>query len=303
MAPIVVGGSTAGAAAQGGKQEQHEMLRRKIPAAADGESVPVIGMGTWNTFDVGDSAAEREPLKRVLEVFYESGARLIDSSPMYGNAERVTGDLVQQLGRQSGTFFATKVWTSGREDGIAQMRQSLRRFRTNRIDLMQVHNLLDTAAHWPVLRQWKDDGRVRYLGLTHYTESAYPDLEAAMQALRPDFVQFNYSIDARVAERRLLPLAAGLGVAVIVNLPFGGGGLLSRLRHVPLPAFAGEFGCATWAQLLLKFVLGHPAVTCVIPGTSKPEHMAQNAQAGAGVVLDEAQRERIVEAWRAAVGG
>ena len=276
------------------------MHTRPIPAT--GEAMPVIGCGTWKGFDVGGTAEELARLDAVLAALAASGGRMIDSSPMYGRAEAVVGRLLADPGRRGQAFLASKVWTQGRPAGIAQMRESMRRFGVEKLDLMQVHNLLDTDAHWPVLREWKAEGRVRYLGLTHYTESAYADLESAMQALRPDFVQFNYSIDARAAERRLLPLAAGLGIAVIVNMPFGGGGLLASLRGKPVPAFAADVGCTSWAQLLLKFVLGHPAVTCAIPGTSNPAHMADNANAGAGVVLDEALRERVVEAWRGAVG-
>jgi aryl-alcohol dehydrogenase-like predicted oxidoreductase len=276
------------------------MHTRPIPSS--GEALPVVGCGTWRGFDVGGDAEELARLGGVVDALHAAGGKVIDTSPMYGQAERVIGRLLADPGRRARSLLATKVWTRGRAAGIAQMRESMRLMGAERLELMQVHNLLDTDAHWPVLRERKDEGRVRYLGLTHYTESAYPDLEAAMQALRPDFVQFNYSIDARVAERRLLPLAAGLGIAVIVNLPFGGGGLLGALRDKPLPGFAAEVGCTSWAQLLLKFVLGHPAVTCVIPGTSKPRHMADNAQAGAGVVLDEGLRARVVEAWKAAVG-
>jgi aryl-alcohol dehydrogenase-like predicted oxidoreductase len=274
------------------------MHTRPIPAT--GEALPVIGCGTWRGFDVAGDPAEMARLGGVLDALAAAGGKVLDTSPMYGRAEAVSGRLLADRDRRARTFVATKVWTRGRAAGIAQMRQSMRSLGVDALDLMQVHNLLDADAHWPVLREWKAAGTVRYLGLTHYAESAYADLEAAMQALRPDFVQFNYSVDARTAERRLLPLAAGLGVAVIVNLPFGGGGLLRDLRGKALPGIAADLGCASWAQLLLKFVLGHEAVTCAIPGTGNPGHMAENARAGAGAVPDAAQRAAIVRAWQAA---
>ena len=276
------------------------MHPRLIPST--GEPLPVIGCGTWLGFDVGGNAADTHRLGGVLDALFAAGGRVIDSSPMYGRAEAIVGGLLEaEPARRGRAFVATKVWTHGRTAGVAQVRESMRRLAVDRLDLLQVHNLVDTQAHWPVLREWQAQGTVRYVGVTHYDERAYPDLEAALQALRPDFVQFNYSIDARAAERRLLPLAAGLGVAVIANLPFGGGGLLGALRERPLPDVAAELGCDTWAQLLLKFVLGHPAVTCAIPGTSKPAHMADNARAGAGTIADAGQRARIVAAYELAV--
>jgi diketogulonate reductase-like aldo/keto reductase len=276
------------------------MHTRPIPST--GEPLPVVGCGTWRGFDVGAAAADRARLGSVLDTLFAAGGRMLDSSPMYGRAEAVVGDLLGAAAPRPPAFLATKVWTRGREAGIAQMRESLRRLRADRIDLMQVHNLVDWREHWPTLRAWKDAGTVRYAGLTHYDESAYPALEGALRALRPDFVQFNYSVQARTAEARLLPLAAELGVAVIVNLPFGGGDLLRRLARVPVPAWANELGCGGWAPLLLKFVLGHPAVTCAIPGTGRAEHMAANAAAGTGVVLDADQRQRVFTAWQAAAG-
>jgi len=202
--------------------------------------------------------------------------------------------------RGEGAFLATKVWTRGREAGIAQMRESLRRFGVAGVDLMQVHNLVDTAVHWPVLQEWKAQGRVRYLGLSHYTLTAYAELEAQMRRFRPDFIQVDYSVDARVSGERLLPLAADLGIAVIANRPLGEGALVRALRDRPLPGVAAELDCGSWAQLLLKFVLAHPAVTCTIPGTADPAHMAANAAAGAGPMAEAGQRARIVAAFEAA---
>ena len=266
------------------------MQARKIPST--GESLPVVGCGTWRTFDVGAAPAERAPLAEVLRVLFDAGGSVIDSSPMYGKAEGVVGDLLAAAGTRDKAFLATKVWTSGREAGIAQMEQSFQRLRTPRIDLLQVHNLVDWRTHLATLRDWKAQGRIRYIGITHYTASAYAEVEAVLRAEPLDFLQINYSIDARQAEERLLPLAAERGTAVIVNMPFGGGGLLRRLRTQPLPGWAGEIGCGSWAQLLLKFVLSHPAVTCTIPGTTWPEHMADNAAAAAGGFPDAAFWQR-----------
>lgn len=262
------------------------MNTRPIPSTQ--EALPVVGCGTWIGFDVAAGSAEYQRLPGVLDALFAAGGKVIDSSPMYGRAEAVTGDLLAASNQRSKAFLATKVWTSGREAGIAQMEQSFARLRTDRIDLMQVHNLVDWRTHLKTLRGWKDKGRVRYIGITHYTSSAYVEVEAVLRAEKLDFLQINYSLDAREAEQRLLPLASERGVAVIVNMPFGGGGLLRRLRDKPLPPWAGEIGCTSWAQVLIKFVLGHPAVTCTIPGTSRAEHMADNAAAGAGAIPDAA---------------
>jgi aryl-alcohol dehydrogenase-like predicted oxidoreductase len=266
------------------------MTTRPIPSTR--EALPVIGCGTWIGFDVSPGSAEHQRLPGVLDALFAAGGTLIDSSPMYGRAESVVGALLAASGQRDKAFLATKVWTSGREAGIAQMEQSFQRLRTDRIDLLQVHNLVDWRTHLATLRDWKAQGRVRYLGITHYTASAYAEVEAVLRAEPLDFLQINYSIDARQAEERLLPLAAERGVAVIVNMPFGGGGLLRRLRAQPLPRWAAEIDCASWAQLLLKFVLSHPAVTCTIPGTTWPEHMADNAAAAAGTFPDAAFWQR-----------
>ncbi|WP_431112796.1 aldo/keto reductase [Variovorax paradoxus] len=281
----------AGAALPSFAQQQGRpamtMNTRPIPSTQ--EALPVVGCGTWIGFDQRPGTDEYKRLPGVLDALFAAGGKVIDSSPMYGRSEETTGDLLAaSKQRENKAFLATKVWTSGREAGIAQMEQSFARLRTQRIDLMQVHNLVDWKTHLATLRGWKDKGRVRYLGITHYTASAYDEVEAVLRAEKLDFVQINYSIDAREAEQRLLPLAAERGVAVIVNMPFGGGGLLRRLRDKPLPAWAAEIGCTSWAQVLLKFVLSHPAVTCTIPGTSRAEHMADNAAAGTGTFPDAA---------------
>ena len=267
------------------------MLRRPIPRS--GERIPVIGLGTYQTFNVGSGAAERAPLRDVLREFVRHGGSVIDSSPMYGRSEGVIGDLATELKLNKDLFLATKVWTSGRDAGVRQMEQSFRRMRTERMDLMQVHNLLDWRTHLATLRDWKAQGRVRYIGVTHYTESAYDDLARVLRAEEPDFVQLNYSIVEREAEQRLLPLAAERRVAVLVNRPFAQAGLFRRVRGKGLPPWAAEIGCATWAQFFLKFVVSHPAVTCAIPATSKVGHLVDNMQAGAGALPDAAMREKM----------
>ena len=266
------------------------MNTRPIPSTR--EALPVVGCGTWIGFDVASGSTEFQRLPGVIDALFAAGGSVLDSSPMYGRSESVTGELLAAANQRAEAFLATKVWTSGRDAGIAQMEQSFQRLRTERIDLMQVHNLVDWRLHLKTLRGWKDKGRVRYIGITHYTASAHPEVEAVLRAEPLDFLQINYSIDARQAEERLLPLAAERGMAVIVNMPFGGGGLLRRLRAQPLPAWAGEIGCGSWSQLLLKFVLSHPAVTCTIPGTTWPEHMADNAAAAAGAFPDAAFWQR-----------
>ena len=278
----------ATARAQTGGRMEH----RRIPSS--GEMLPVIGVGTWRTFDVGKRPADRAPLAEVLRLLFDAGGSVIDTSPMYGAAEGVVGDLLAEAGTRDRAFIATKVWTSGRAAGVEQMTRSLQLLRTGRVELMQIHNLVDWRAHLPTLRAWKQEGRIRYLGVTHYTDSAHDELEAVLRAERWDFVQLNYAVDDRAVERRLLPLAAERGTAVIVNQPFGGGGLLRRLSSRPLPGWAGEIGCTSWAQLLLKAVLAHPAVTCVVPGTSKPEHLRDNVQAGSGPLPDAAQLRRLI---------
>jgi aryl-alcohol dehydrogenase-like predicted oxidoreductase len=266
-------------------------IRRAIPRS--GEMLPVVGLGTYQVFDVGNGDAAREPVREVLREFVRLGGSVVDSSPMYGRSEGVIGDVAVDLGVQDKLFLATKVWTTGREDGIRQMEQSFRRMRTRRMDLMQVHNLLDWRVHLATLRNWKEQGKVRYIGVTHYTESAYEDLARVLQSEELDFVQLNYSIVEREAEVRLLPLAAERRVAVLVNRPFAQAGLFGRVRGKSLPPWAAEIGCTTWAQFFLKFVVSHPAVTCAIPATSKVKHLEDNMQAGMGTLPDEATRARM----------
>ncbi|WP_277188465.1 aldo/keto reductase [Caballeronia sp. BR00000012568055] len=268
----------------------------KRPIPSSGEALPVIGCGTWRTFDVGDDDARRRELTDVLRVLFAAGGSVIDSSPMYGTSEAVAGALLADMHARDKAFIATKVWTDGRAAGIAQMEASMRFFQTQRIDLMQIHNLLDWRTQLATLREWKAAGRVRYIGITHYTSSAFAQVQDVLRAEKLDFVQINYAANDRDAEAQLLPLAKERGVAVIVNQPFGGGSLLASLKSRALPDFAQEIGCTSWAQLLLKFVLSNPAVTCVIPGTGRREYMIDNVHAGIGEYPDKAMRERIAAA-------
>ena len=266
-------------------------LERPIPSS--GEKIPAVGLGTWRTFDVGASPTERAPLRDVLKDFAELGGRVVDSSPMYGAAESVVGDLAADLAITDKLFLATKVWTSGRDAGVAQMEQSLRRLRRQRLDLMQIHNLLDWRTHLRTLRDWKAAGRVRYVGVTHYTSSAYDELERVLRSEPLDFVQVNYSLGEREAERRILPLARDRGVAVLANRPFSEGNLFQRGRDQPLPGWAAALDCESWAQFFLKWILAHTTVTCVIPATSRPQHLIDNMKAGRGTLPDAATRERM----------
>ncbi|WP_178086780.1 aldo/keto reductase [Pseudomonas sp. GV085] len=268
------------------------MQTRAIPSS--NESLPIVGLGTYRGFDVEPAQPACKNLPAVLDALFDKGGKLIDSSPMYGRAEQTVGELLSIHEPRSPAFLATKVWTRGREEGIAQMEQSFALLQTDRIDLMQIHNLLDWQTHLPTLRHWKEAGRIRYIGITHYTASAYEEVEAVLKAEPLDFLQINYALDDRGAENRLLPLCRERGVAVICNRPFGGGGLLAKLKDKPLPGWAAQVGVKSWAQLALKFLLSHSAVTCVIPGTGNPRYMAENAQAGFGPMLTDAQRQQLI---------
>jgi aryl-alcohol dehydrogenase-like predicted oxidoreductase len=263
------------------------------PIPRSGERIPIVGLGTWQAFDVPRGGPERAAAKATLQAFGELGGTVVDSSPMYGAAEQAVGALSAELGLAGKLFLATKVWTSGRDAGIRQMEASLAKLGVARLDLMQVHNLVDTDTHLATLAGWRREGRVRYLGVTHYTASGHGGLEAAIRKHRPDFVQLNYSVAEREADDRLLPLAEAEGVAVLVNRPLGQGRLVGRLKGKPLPAWAAEIECASWGQVLLKFILGHPAVTCVIPGTRNAQHLADNLGAARGRMPDAALRARM----------
>src|SRR5688572_16991418 len=265
-------------------------LTRAIPST--GEKLPLIGVGTWQTFDVGADAAARAQLREVLKLL---GRGVVDSSPMYGSSESVAGDLIAELGLRNKLFLATKVWTNGRDAGIRQMETSFKPLRVKRMDLMQVHNLVDVATHTETLLDWKAKKRIRYIGLTHYTSSAYPEVERLLKTKHYDFLQINYSLGERESEKRVLPLARDLGVAVIANRPFAEGALFRQVKGKPLPPWAAELGIASWAQYFLKWIVSHPAVTCAIPGTGKPEHMKDNLAAGAGALPNAGMRKKMAE--------
>lgn len=254
--------------------------------------LPKIGLGTWQTFDVGNDSAARAPLREVLKLL---DGNVVDSSPMYGTSESVAGDLIADLAMRERLFIATKVWTSGREEGIEQMETSFKRLRVRVMDLMQVHNLVDVATHTKTLQDWKQKGRVRHIGITHYTASAYGEVERTLKAAPYDFLQINYSLAERDAEAKLLPLAKDKGVNVIINRPFAGSALFRRTKGKPLPPWAAELGIASWAQYFLKWIVSHPAVTCAIPGTARPEHMRDNLAGGQGPMPDALARRKMVE--------
>lgn len=290
---LILAGTAGALFAKAGRMEAIEPMRTR-PIPASGENLPVIGMGTWQTFDVGPGASERRPLLEVLRIFLEAGGRVIDSSPMYGRSEAVAGDLLARLASVRQAFVATKVWTRGRDAGIRQMNESLEKLRVERMDLMQVHNLLDWRTHLQTLRSWKDQGRIRYIGITHYRLGAFDEMERIITEGLVDFIQLPYSLATRAAEERLLPAAADNGVAVLVMRPFEGGSLFRRVRGRPLPYWAEEIDCESWAQYFLKFILGHPAVTCPLPATSDPDHMRDNVRAGVGRLPDTEMRERMI---------
>ena len=266
-------------------------LMRSIPST--GEKLPVIGLGSATTFDVRPGLPQLKPLGEVLALFVKDGGKVIDTSPAYGNAESVIGDLAYKSHLRSSLFIATKVWTRSKQEGIAQMERSLERFRTRTIDLMQVHNLADVDREMASLREWKAKGRIRYTGITHSEDRGHGEVERIMRLQKPDFVQINYSLVDRAAAQRILPLAQELGMAVIINRPFGGGGIFRVISAKPLPAWAAEFDCHSWAQFLLKWIVAHPAVTCVIPATNSPQHLEDNMAAGVGRLPDAKTRERM----------
>ena len=290
MATAALSGATAGPGPVA------PLIQRRIPSS--GEELPVIGLGTSGPFEVGEAASERTPLEQVLESFFAGGARLIDTSPMYSSAERVLGELLTP-DMQQRAFLATKVWTRGERSGSEQMTRSAQLLGNIRLDLIQVHNLLDLDTQLRTLYAWKDAGRVRYVGVTHYTVSAHADLARVLARAKLDFVQFNYSPVTRAAEQRLLPLAAERGVAVLVNRPFEDGALFQAMRGRPLPAWALDVDATSWGQLALKFIAAHPAVTCIIPATGKVTHLTDNLGGGRGRLPDEGQREAIARAFAA----
>lgn len=291
--PALAAATPPGAAREPARKRK---LRTRI-VPASGERLPVIGMGTSGSFEVGDSEGARRPLREVLRRFLAAGATVIDTAPTYGSAEDVLGALLEEAGARAQVFLATKLsGVTGRDAGHAQFAASLRRLRTDRVELLQVHNLRDTATQLGVARELKAEGRVKYVGLTHYLESAHDELADLMARHKPDFVQINYSPIARGIERRVLPLAGDLGIAVIVNRAFEDGSLFGRVRNRALPAWAAEVGAESWAQLFLKFALSPPQVTVIIPATAKPRNQSDNLAAGRGPLLDDAQRAALVAA-------
>ena len=270
-----------------------KMNTRLIPGTD--EEIPVIGLGTWQTFDVGNSETERAPLKEVLKVLIDHGGSVIDSSPMYGRSEEVVGDLTTELQLKDKIFEATKVWTSGREAGIEQMNDSVNLMRVNRMDLMQIHNLLDWRTHLETLRKWKDENKIRYIGITHYNSSGYAELEKIMKTEEIDFIQINYNLAVRGAAERILPLAKDKGIGVLINRPYQGGSLFRITKNKVLPEWASEFDAKSWGQFFLKFILAVPAISCIIPGTSKPKHMLDNVQAGFGKLPSAEHQRKMIE--------
>jgi aryl-alcohol dehydrogenase-like predicted oxidoreductase len=291
--------SDAGKALAGASRTpESPLIMRRIPSS--GEMLPAIGLGTSGPFEVGSDESARAPLREVLEAFFDAGASLIDTSPMYSTAEAVLGDLLTPA-QQARVFIATKVWTPGsggaaEVKGVEQMQRSMALLKRKRVELMQVHNLVDLDAHLRTLRHWKAEGRIKYFGITHYTTSSYPDLISIVEREKPDFVQFNYSVTTREAEKRLLPLCADKGVAVIINRAFEDGRLFDQVRNKPVPPWAAEFGAKSWAQIFLKFVLAHSAVTCVIPATGKVRNVLDNLGAGSGPLPDAKHRAAIIAA-------
>lgn len=267
------------------------MVNRIIPKTS--EEIPIIGLGTWQTFDVS-SPNRQAPLYKVLEVMQQAGGRLIDSSPMYGKAEKVIGDLTGTNKWSDYFFYATKVWTTGREEGIKQMNDSFEKMKRKTMDLMQIHNLTDWKTHLRTLREWKSQGKIRYIGVTHYTDSMHNDLERIIRSEDIDFVQFNYSIFSRNAEKSLLGTSADRGVATLINRPFGEGSIFSKVKNKPLPSWSAEYNIQTWSQFFLLYIISNPAVTVVIPATADPVHAKENFEIPS-TLPDENYRKRMRE--------
>ncbi|MDH3757774.1 MAG: aldo/keto reductase [Gammaproteobacteria bacterium] len=288
---VVLACAVMGSMPVAGLADERRMISRPIPASD--ERLPVIGLGTYSVFDVESTPGQIATSREIVELLLGAGGNVIDTSPMYNRSEKVIGDIIASGAPRDAMFIATKVWTDGRNAGIEQMSRSARLMNTDVIDLMQVHNLRDSGVHMRSIRELQEQGKIRYSGLTHYRAGAHDALEKAVRDYRPQFLQINYSLSEREADQRLLPMAQDLGVGVIVNRPYQAGGLFSAVRGRKLPEWAGEFA-ASWGQFFLKFIISHPAVTCVIPATSKPQHMRDNLEAGFGELPDAATRERMV---------
>ncbi|HEX7720231.1 MAG TPA: aldo/keto reductase [Woeseiaceae bacterium] len=271
--------------------EEASMITRPVPVS--GEALPVVGLGTWQVFDVDSTPEEIAVRREIVLQLTNAGGRMIDTSPMYNRSEKVIGDVIESGVERSSLFLATKVWTDGKASGIRQMEQSAELMNTDVIDLMQVHNRRDLDVHMPTIREWQEEARIRYNGVTDYRESVHDEMEAVMKRYKPDFIQINYSLGEHGADDRVLPLAADLGIAVLVNRPFMSGRLFQAVRDRELPDWAHEFA-DSWGQFFLKFIISHPAVTCVIPATSQTRHMADNLGAGFGQLPEAATRERML---------
>ncbi|NIP59527.1 MAG: aldo/keto reductase [Gemmatimonadetes bacterium] len=298
LGPPLGGGRPAGRAPDGGTP-QTALIHRTIPSS--GEEIPAVGLGTWQTFDVGESDRERAPLREVLRSFEELGGTVVDSSPMYGASQVVLGDLAAELGVLDDLWVATKVWIRGRQEGIDQMEHTMDELRSDPVELMQVHNLRDVDVHLDTLERWRARGRIRYTGITTSSGRQYEEVADLLERERDrlDFLQVNYSLAERRSADRLLPMARERGIAVMINRPFAGGRLFGRVRGRELPTWASEIDCRAWSQIFLKYVLSHPAVTCAIPATSDPGHLRENMGGGRGRLPDPALRRRMEEA----VGG
>ncbi len=269
------------------------MNTRKV--ISSGKMLPVIGVGTWQSFDVSGNPAERNPLKEVLKILVEHGGSVIDSSPMYGKSEKVVGELTAELEIKNKIFEATKVWTTGKEEGIDQMYTSMNLMGANPMDLMQIHNLVDWKTHLNTLQKWKEEGKIRNIGITHYHKGGYDEMEKIMKTEKIDFIQINYNLAVRDAAERILPLAKDKGIAVLINRPYEGGSLFEKMKGKEIPTWAKEFEAESWGQIFLKFILAHPAVNCVIPGTSKAKHMNDNVQAGFGKYPNQELQKRLID--------
>ncbi|TVR58546.1 MAG: aldo/keto reductase [Gemmatimonadales bacterium] len=296
-APASAAGGVASPASDGSTTAGLDLILKRIPSS--GEQIPVIGMGTWQTFMVEETEEELEPLRQVLRIFHERGGRVVDSSPMYDPAEELLGRLAEEAGLMDDFWVATKVWTEGREEGIAQMEQSLSELRRTNIELMQVHNLVDVDVQLDTLEEWKAQGRFRYIGVSNTSAQRYPEVEALLDDGRLDFVQINYSIAERESGERILPMARERDIGIITARPFAGGQLFQAVEGESVPEWASEFDCDSWAQFFLKYIASHPAVTCAIPATSNPDHMRDNMGAGVGRLPDEATRRRMEEVFDA----
>lgn len=274
----------------------NSLLKRPIPSS--GEQIPCVGMGTWITFDVDTKISNIDHRTKILQQFFSHGGGMIDSSPMYGNAQTVLGKCLQQLETSKSLFSATKVWTPGEWLGIQQMKASEKLWRLNNFDLMQIHNLLDWKTHLKILREWKESGRIRYFGVTTSHGRRHEELINIMQTEPLDFVQFTYNIIDTEAEQELLPLAADKGIAVIINRPFKGGKLFNSIESAPLPNWCEEFDCYNWAQYFLKFILSHPSITVAIPATSRINHMNENMGALTGSLPNAVMRKKMLSHFR-----